>query len=71
MLSVALCKAFQTMCSDFEFLLGQKQLIFEWVILSKLSFFEHFELNTLFHLVFYGLSEYQKIIGIGQIKRVL
>ena len=41
---------------------------YKWVILSKLGHFKHFELKTLFYRVFYGLSEYQKNIEIGQIK---
>ncbi len=50
--SAALFKASQTMFLYLEFLMGQKQLIFEkksltiWVILLKSGCFENFEPNT-------------------------
>ena len=78
-LSIGLCKTFQTKCLDFEFLSGQKHLIFDkkpwteykWVILSKSDCFEHFKLSTQFYRVFYGLSENKKIIEIRSYYRHL
>ncbi len=49
---VALEKTFQTMCLDLEFMSAQnvlnlkKTMDYKWVILSKLSRFKLFELNT-------------------------
>ncbi len=61
------------MCLDLRFFLGTKcekkpWAIYKWVILSKLSRFELFELNTSSYRVFDGLSENQKIIEIEQTK---
>ncbi len=40
----------------------------QWVMLSKLSRFKLFQLNTSFYRVFDGLSENHKIIEIGHTK---
>ena len=43
----------------------------EWGILSKLGYSEIFELNTVSDRVFCELSEYLKIIEIGQTEQKL